>query len=188
MLAGIHVSLPEQNPNDPDSIYSDVWEQLPPALLQAEADEIADDIRRLRQRPALPHPPLRRTTKRAFPTTLVLRILALATLVLALVLLGACGTTPSSRAMTVVGTEMAFDAPRRVPAGHYEVTFRNEGLVAHELAFRGPDGEFVNRISIGAAQSQVVDVDLEPGTWVLGCYEPGHFEAGMHESLVVDPG
>ena len=101
--------------------------------------------------------------------------------------LGACDEAPERRAMTVVGTEMAFEAPDRVPAGSYGVTFRNAGLVPHELAFRNPSGEFVNRISIGANATQVIEVDLEPGTWELGCFEPGHYEAGMFRPLVVDP-
>ena len=102
-------------------------------------------------------------------------------------LMGACDEAREPHTMTVVGTEMAFDAPPRVPSGHYAVTFRNSGLVPHELAFRDPSGAFVTRISIGTQASQVVEVDLEPGTWELGCYEPGHHEAGMHRPLRVDP-
>jgi uncharacterized cupredoxin-like copper-binding protein len=90
------------------------------------------------------------------------------------------------RAMTVVGTEMAFDAPDHVPAGNYAVTFVNGGAVHHELAFRNPDGEVVTRYSIAAGQRVVLDVELEPGTWELGCFEPGHYEGGMHRDLVVD--
>jgi uncharacterized cupredoxin-like copper-binding protein len=107
--------------------------------------------------------------------------------VLAVLAVGACDEAAEPRAMTVIGTEMAFAAPANVPAGHYEVTFRNDGLVPHELAFRNPSGEFVNRISIPAHASQVMEVVLEAGTWELGCYEPGHHEAGMYRPLVVDP-
>jgi hypothetical protein len=56
----------------------------------------------------------------------------------------------ASRTMTVVGTEMAFDAPESVVAGDYSVTFRNDGAVHHELAFRDSSGEFVARRSIPA--------------------------------------
>jgi uncharacterized cupredoxin-like copper-binding protein len=114
-------------------------------------------------------------------------ILAASLTTILIVLAGACEKPPEARAMTVVGTEMAFAAPDHVPAGHYAVTFENAGAVPHELAFRDPAGQFVNRISIAAHTSRVIDVDLEPGTWELGCYEPGHFEAGMHRPLVVDP-
>jgi hypothetical protein len=108
-------------------------------------------------------------------------------LLLTVVLTTACGEDAEPRTMTVVGTEMAFEAPDTVPAGRYQVTFRNAGLVPHELAFRHPSGEFLNRISIPAHATQEIEVDLEPGTWELGCFEPGHHEAGMHRPLVVDP-
>jgi uncharacterized cupredoxin-like copper-binding protein len=100
--------------------------------------------------------------------------------------LGACEASSPPRAMTVVGTEMAFEAPDRVAPGHYSVSFRNAGEVPHELAFRDPGGEFVNRISIAGGETRIIEVDLEPGTWELGCYEPGHHEAGMHRPLVVE--
>lgn len=91
----------------------------------------------------------------------------------------------ASGQFTVVGTEMAFDAPNSMPAGTYDVTFENAGAVAHELAFKNPAGEMVARRSIGAGSSIVMEVELEPGTWELGCFEPGHYEAGMYKSLSV---
>lgn len=102
--------------------------------------------------------------------------------------LGACkASTPKvTRALEVVGTEMAFTAPDRVPTGHYRVTFRNQGTVYHELAFKDPAGEIQMRRSIEAGQTVVIEVDLtRPGTWELACYEPGHYEAGMHRPLTV---
>jgi len=87
--------------------------------------------------------------------------------------------------MTVVGTEMAFEAPARVPAGDYEVTFQNAGAVYHELAFKDPSGEVVARRSIPAGEEVVMEVTLNPGRWELGCFEPGHYEAGMHKVLEV---
>jgi hypothetical protein len=88
---------------------------------------------------------------------------------------------------TVVGTEMAFEAPDRVTAGDYSVSFRNAGTVYHELAFRDPSGVFVARRSIPARQSVSMEVSLEPGTYELGCFEPGHYDAGMHRPLIVTP-
>jgi uncharacterized cupredoxin-like copper-binding protein len=102
----------------------------------------------------------------------------------------ACGSDSDAnrRTMTVVGTEMAFGAPDRAGAGSYAVTFRNDGAVHHELAFKDPAGRFVARRSIASGQSVTMEVELTPGTWELGCFEPGHYEAGMHRTLVVDPG
>ena len=97
----------------------------------------------------------------------------------------ACGGTQTGRTMTVVGTEMAFDAPDTVKAGTYTVTFRNDGAVYHELAFRGPDGEFAARRSIAGGEQAVLDVTLKRGTWELGCFEPGHYEMGMRTAFTV---
>jgi uncharacterized cupredoxin-like copper-binding protein len=95
------------------------------------------------------------------------------------------GRDGRSDTFTVVGTEMAFDAPDRVTGGDYTVVFRNAGTVYHELAFRDPAGKFIARRSIPAHQSVTMDVSLETGTYELGCFEPGHYEAGMHRPLVV---
>ena len=115
---------------------------------------------------------------------------AAAALVLVLALLGACGGDGDGggeavERFTVVGTEMAFEAPDSVAAGEYEVTFRNAGAVYHELAFKSPSGETTARRSIAGGRSVVMKVALEPGTWELGCFEPGHYEAGMYRRLVV---
>ena len=101
------------------------------------------------------------------------------------VAMGACGGESETRQLTVVGTEMAFAAPDKIEGGDYEVTFRNDGAVPHELAFRTAAGKFVARRSIGAGQEVVMAVTLEPGTYELGCFEPGHYEAGMHRLLTV---
>ena len=100
---------------------------------------------------------------------------------------GACGSDRGSgQKLRVVGTEMAFAAPERVSSGRYEVIFRNEGAVAHELALKDPAGEVVTRRSIAAGAEAVLEIDLGPGTWELGCFEPGHYEAGMHRLLEVE--
>jgi len=102
--------------------------------------------------------------------------------------LGGCSRDVEPRgSLTVVGTEMRFDAPDRAPAGHHRVTFRNDGALNHELALRDPQGRIVVRRSIGGHQQATLEVDLQPGTWELGCFEPGHYQAGMHRPLVGDP-
>jgi uncharacterized cupredoxin-like copper-binding protein len=112
-----------------------------------------------------------------------LRLVVIAGLVLA----GACGDDGGgAKKLTVVGTEMAFDAPDTVAPGRYDVTFRNAGALPHELAFKNPAGEFVMRRSIAAGETVTLEVDLSAeGAWELGCYEPGHYEAGMHRMMMV---
>ena len=115
----------------------------------------------------------------------VASVLLLLTLVAA-----ACGGGDAAsgplKPMNVVGTEMSFTAPDRVPAGHYQVSFQNVGAQYHELAFKNPDGKIVTRRSIAPGQFINLDVKLTEGTWELACYEPGHYEAGMHKQLIVD--
>lgn len=111
------------------------------------------------------------------------------TIVLALLVTACGGGDPAPgplKAMNVVGNEMTFQAPDRVPAGHYQVSFQNAGKQFHELAFKNPDGKIVARRSIAGGQFINIDVTLTAGTWELACYEPGHYEAGMHKPLIVD--
>ena len=112
------------------------------------------------------------------------------TVMLAFVIVSGCGgggaVSGPLKSMTVVGTEMAFSAPDHVPAGHYQVAFQNKGTTYHELAFKNSDGKIVTRRSIAAGQFINLDVTLSAGTWELACYEPGHYEAGMHKTLIVD--
>lgn len=119
----------------------------------------------------------------------MLRKASVLALLCALVL-GACGgggeVSGPKKAMTVIGTEMAFSAPDHVAAGNYQVAFQNAGKQYHELAFKNPDGKIVARRSIAGGQFINIDVKLTAGTWELACYEPGHYEAGMHKQLIVD--
>ena len=116
-----------------------------------------------------------------------MRRVVLAVLVAA-AFVGACGGDKlDDQTMTVTGAEMSFDAPNSVPAGNYRVTFINNGNVQHELAFKDPSGKFVARNSVAPHQTVLMQVKIsKKGTWDLGCYEPGHYEAGMHKPLVVE--
>jgi uncharacterized cupredoxin-like copper-binding protein len=107
---------------------------------------------------------------------------------LALVLvLTACGgeAVLPARSMTVVGREMAFDAPDRVEPGEYQIVFHNTGAQFHELAIKNSSGEVMTRRSIAGGATVTMKVRLDAGTYELGCFEPGHYAGGMHKSLVV---
>ena len=107
-------------------------------------------------------------------------------LVLVPMLLAACGSDGGSgRTLSVVGTEMAFDAPERVAAGDYVVRFTNEGAVAHEVAVRDTGGQVLRRVSAASGQTATMELSLEPGTYELGCFEPGHYQQGMKRLLTV---
>jgi uncharacterized cupredoxin-like copper-binding protein len=123
-------------------------------------------------------------------TSVSLRGVAIAVVVAVAFAVGSCGgeaQTQPSQTFAVVGTEMAFAAPDSVSAGTYDVVFRNEGTTHHELALKGPDGAVVARRMVAAGRELTFGVDLVAGTWELGCFEPGHYEGGMHRTLVVTP-
>lgn len=99
---------------------------------------------------------------------------------------GACGDAEEPLELTVVGTEMAFDAPDAVPAGDYVVTFENAGEISHEVAIKDAGGQVLRRTQAPASDTSKMEVTLEPGTYELGCFEPGHYEGGMFRTLTVE--
>ena len=113
-------------------------------------------------------------------------VLALAVLAFAVTSAACGGNDLPARQLTVVGTEMSFDAPDVVATGSYTVSFRNAGAVDHELAFTSPGGKLAVRRSIPAGHTVQMEVRLTTGVWELSCHEPGHYEQGMHKTLTVD--
>ena len=107
--------------------------------------------------------------------------------VCALALLSACGGEAAlpAKSMTVVGREMAFDSPDRIEPGEYTILFENVGSVYHELAIKDSSGKVLTRRSIAGGSMTSMKVRLEAGTYELGCFEPGHYAAGMHKMITV---
>lgn len=109
--------------------------------------------------------------------------------VCALLFLTSCGGSDAvlpARSMTVVGREMAFDSPDRVAPGEYTILFENVGAQFHELAIKDSSGKVLTRRSIAGGAVTSMKVRLEAGTYELGCFEPGHYAAGMHKMITVD--
>src|SRR5436305_14963554 len=103
---------------------------------------------------------------------------AVAGAVCALALLTACGGGEKAlpaKSMTVVGREMAFDAPARVEPGEYTILFQNVGAQYHELAVKDSAGKVLVRRSIAGGTMTTMKVRLGAGTYELGCFEPGHY-------------
>ena len=89
---------------------------------------------------------------------------------------------PTSPALDVVATEMAYDpAAVAVAAGTVEVVLRNEGRILHDL--RITDQPFI--IEAGAGSTATGQVALEAGRYAFYCSLPGHREAGMEGVLEV---
>jgi plastocyanin len=93
---------------------------------------------------------------------------------------GACSPADASLA---VGAQdaLTFDADAYdADAGCIEVTYENEGSVAHTLLVEGED-DF--KLSVGDTDSGTIE--LEAGEYTLYCDVAGHQAAGMEATLTV---
>jgi uncharacterized cupredoxin-like copper-binding protein len=95
--------------------------------------------------------------------------------------------------------EYSIEAPAEAAAGRIALTVRNAGSIAHELVIlrtRLAPGELpvedaevrVHRRGvelvkqtprIKAGKSRMLEVRLRPGSYVLICNVPGHYQSGM---------
>jgi plastocyanin len=94
----------------------------------------------------------------------------------------ASGCTPATSDLAVgAQDDLKFDAERfEADAGCIEVTYTNEGNIAHTLLIKGESGF---KLSVG--DTDTGNVDLPAGTFVLFCDVSGHEAAGMEAELVV---
>ena len=88
----------------------------------------------------------------------------------------------ASSSLTVHGTdELKFDKTGyEAEAGTIDVTYLNDGSVAHTLLVKDVDGF---KLSIGSEDEGTVE--LEPGEYTLYCDVAGHESAGMVADLTV---
>lgn len=117
-------------------------------------------------------------------------------------------TTGTDRTVTVTMTDNAF-APSAVPVRVGEtVAFRfvNDGELTHEAVFgssadqeehhasmgtapdeeAGHHGASTDAVTVGAGQEVTVSRTFDdPGEVVIGCHQPGHWEAGMKATVEV---
>ena len=94
----------------------------------------------------------------------------------------ASGCSPATSDLAVgAKDDLKFDAERfEADAGCIEVTYTNEGNIAHTLLVKGESGF---KLSVG--DTDTGNVDLPAGTYVLFCDVSGHEAAGMEAELVV---
>lgn len=104
-----------------------------------------------------------------------------------------------------VGNDLSFDpAELRVSPGE-TITFRvvNEGALAHDFtigdeatqaehAEEMADGMAMhadpNAVFVGGGETKELTWRFEaPGTVLVGCHQPGHYEAGMRAAITVQP-
>jgi plastocyanin len=94
----------------------------------------------------------------------------------------ASGCSPPTSELSVgARDDLKFDADRfETDAGCIEVTYTNEGEIAHTLLIKGKSGF---KLSVGDTDTGTVE--LPAGTFVLFCDVAGHEAAGMKADLVV---
>jgi uncharacterized cupredoxin-like copper-binding protein len=108
----------------------------------------------------------------------------------------------TGRALTIRMTEFAFDPKDAgAKAGKVTITAPNDGKVVHELVLLKTDADPAalpkkgDGIDESTSVGEIADVEpgstkratfkLAPGTYVMVCALPGHYEGGMYGSLTV---
>ncbi len=136
-------------------------------------------------------------------------VLAVAVGVLGLVLAGCGGQTEEAGGASAVSVTLADFSisadPQGVPAGSVTFSVSNKGPSEHELVVLrtdlAPDALPVEEGKVEEEASGIEEVgeveefeaggtesatfDLEPGSYVLICNIPGHYEAGMYLAFEV---
>jgi plastocyanin len=94
----------------------------------------------------------------------------------------AADCSPAAASLTVGALdELAFDAESYdADAGCIEVTYENEGSVAHTLLV---DGESGFKLAVGDTDTGTIELDA--GEYTLYCDVAGHRAAGMEATLTV---
>ncbi len=120
-------------------------------------------------------------------------------------LLAACGGGgPQADAATVSATlrDGAIELSRsRVPAGPVSLQVENQGTMIHEIEVfvgEGTDLPVSNNVAdtsgmelidevedIAPGLTPTLDLDLDPGNYVIICNLPGHYQMGMVTELTV---
>jgi uncharacterized cupredoxin-like copper-binding protein len=107
-----------------------------------------------------------------------------AMLMLAALLLSACSTTPSTKEVTLIGTDIAWNLDTiEAQAGQtLEITVRNEGVLDHDFVIEAFDVDIL--LSPGAEQTVTIVPDQAMVIDYI-CSIPGHEEAGMVGQIIV---
>lgn len=92
------------------------------------------------------------------------------------------GCRPAESTLAVTAFDkLQFDADTyEAGAGCIEVTYTNDGSLAHTLLVKGQSGF---KLSIGDTDTGTIA--LAAGAYTLYCDIPGHESAGMHAELIV---
>jgi len=96
---------------------------------------------------------------------------------------GEGGTTSGEQEATITAHDIYFDpADVSVKAGKVKFILPNEGAAEHDFSI----DELNVQVNLPAGTTQTVEVDLPAGTHQFYCNIPGHKDAGMVGTLVVE--
>ena len=100
---------------------------------------------------------------------------------------GGAATLGAGEALTVIGTEYAFDPAAVVLSGPGELTIRlrNKGSLAHNLKLRRDGEEVGGTSSLPAGKRGSATVRVAPGRYEMLCTVGDHAELGMTGELQV---
>jgi plastocyanin len=88
----------------------------------------------------------------------------------------------------VSGAELAYVQKEvKAKAGDVSVDFTNPQTLSHDVAVEGSNGEVLGKTELVAQGSSTGTIgNLKPGKYTYFCTVPGHREAGMEGTLVVE--
>jgi plastocyanin len=82
---------------------------------------------------------------------------------------------------------LAFEETKvTAKAGEDMIDFTNPGSIAHNVTIEDSAGKTIGKTETLSEGSTSTTVNLEPGTYTFFCSVPGHREAGMEGTLVVE--
>jgi len=83
--------------------------------------------------------------------------------------------------------ELAFTTTEETAkAGKVTIDFTNPQALPHDVKIESSSGEQIGGTDTVAEGSDSTTVELKPGTYTFFCSIPGHREAGMEGTLVVE--
>jgi hypothetical protein len=96
---------------------------------------------------------------------------------------------PRSGANQVVVTlrEYEVDMPASIPAGITAFEVANAGSVPHSFRLQGEGTDVSLASDLEPGETAVLEVALEPGSYVVTCPIANHAELGMRVELTVEP-
>ncbi len=97
-------------------------------------------------------------------------------------------TDPGLATVAMLVKDFTLDPVDLKVSGMFALAVTNEGPTLHNITIRADDGTvLVGTKDLREGQSEILTVDLQPGTYTTFCSLPGHESLGIVGSLTVNP-